>query len=125
MDETPARALPAAAVFAIDLVLVLVFLLIGRTTHGEPFFEGFLGSAWPFVVGLVIGWAVILLSRRPPAGLVAGVIAWFATLVIGMALRVAAGDTAAVPFIIVATITLAVFLIGWRLIAVLVRRRRR
>ncbi|WP_345750929.1 DUF3054 domain-containing protein [Microbacterium rhizophilus] len=119
------RSLHPAAVFAIDLVLVLVFLLIGRTTHGEPFLEGLVGSAWPFVVGLVVGWAVILLTRTPSTSVLAGGMAWFATLVIGMVLRVASGGTAAVPFIIVATITLAVFLIGWRLILLLVNRRRR
>ncbi|WP_309069471.1 DUF3054 domain-containing protein [Microbacterium sp.] len=114
---------PAVA-FAIDLVLVLVFLVIGRTAHGEPFFEGFAGSAWPFVAALVVGWVAILLTRTPSGGIAAGAIAWSATLLIGMVLRVVSGRTAAVPFLIVATITLAVLLIGWRLVLRPARRRR-
>ncbi|WP_203138113.1 DUF3054 domain-containing protein [Microbacterium sp. JZ31] len=123
MAVQPRTVHPAVA-FAIDVVLVLVFLVIGRSAHGEPFFEGFLGSAWPFLVALVVGWVAILLARTPAADVLAGVIAWIGTLVVGMVLRVVSGGTAAVPFLIVATITLAVLLIGWRLILRLVRRRR-
>jgi hypothetical protein len=126
VTSAPARAPHPALAFAIDLVLVLVFLAIGRATHAEPVFDpGSLVTAWPFAVGLLVGWAVILLTRTPATGILAGGMVWFATLVIGMVLRVAAGGTAAVAFIIVATITLALFLIGWRLIARLVRRVRR
>jgi hypothetical protein len=45
-----------------------------------------------------------------------------------MALRVLTGQGTAVPFIVVAAITLALFLIGWRAVAALVvvlRARRR
>lgn len=125
MNSSRVRAPHPAVAFAGDLVLVLVFLAIGRATHDEPVFDpGFFVTAWPFAVGLLVGWVVILLARTPPAGLPAGATAWLATLVIGMVLRVAAGGTAAVPFIIVATITLAVFLIGWRLILRATGRRR-
>ena len=40
-----------------------------------------------------------------------------------MALRVSAGDTAQPAFLVVAALTLALFLGGWRLIAWLLRRR--
>jgi len=46
------------------------------------------------------------------------------TVVGGMLLRIATGDTAETPFIIVASLVLALFLLGWRLITLLVRRYR-
>lgn len=56
-----------------------------------------------------------------------GVVVWVSTLVIGMILRVVSGQGIAVSFVIVAAIVLAVFLVGWRAVALLVttlRRRR-
>lgn len=105
------KFLPAAAV---DVILVLLFAIIGRRSHAEA--NDLLGvaqTAWPFLVACAVG---LLLSRRwrDPAGLPAGVVVWLSTVVLGLALRVLGGSTAQVPFIIVATITLGVFLVGWR-----------
>ncbi|MEJ1090675.1 DUF3054 domain-containing protein [Microbacterium istanbulense] len=117
------RFLPALIV---DAVLVLVFAVIGRASHDEnP--AGFLLTAWPFLVALVVGHLLAAgLARRPrrPWSLSWGAIVWIVTVAGGMLLRIATGDTAQLPFIIVATITLGVFLLGWRVIALLVRRRR-
>ncbi|WP_280524639.1 DUF3054 domain-containing protein [Microbacterium foliorum] len=41
----------------------------------------------------------------------------------GLLLRVVSGDTAQIAFIIVATLVLAVFLLGWRALAAFLRRR--
>jgi hypothetical protein len=117
------RYLPALLV---DAVLVLIFAVIGRASHGEDPI-GFLLTAWPFLVALIIGHALAaLVPMRPrrPWSLGWGVIAWVITVAGGMLLRIATGDTAETPFIIVASIVLAVFLLGWRLIALLVRRYR-
>ncbi len=117
------RFLPA---FIVDAVLVLVFAVIGRASHNEDPL-GFLITAWPFLVALIVGHLLAAgLTRRPsrPWSLTWGVIVWLVTVAGGMLLRVVTGDTAQVAFIIVATITLGVFLLGWRAIALLVRRRR-
>ncbi|SJN42196.1 PROBABLE CONSERVED TRANSMEMBRANE PROTEIN [Microbacterium esteraromaticum] len=117
------RYLPA---FVLDAILVLIFAAIGRASHDEnPL--GFLLTAWPFLVALVVGHVLAaLVPARPrrPWSLGWGVVVWVVTVAGGMLLRVASGDTAAVPFIIVATLTIGLFLIGWRLITMLVRRRR-
>ncbi|MBO0981803.1 DUF3054 domain-containing protein [Microbacterium sp. SD291] len=117
------RFLPALIV---DAVLVLVFAVIGRASHGEnP--AGFLLTAWPFLVALVVGHAIAALLRarpRQPWSVTWGVVVWVVTVAGGMLLRVVAGDTAQAPFIIVATIVLAAFLVGWRALAALLRRRR-
>ncbi len=117
------RYLPA---LILDAVLVLVFAVIGRASHGEDP-AGFLLTAWPFLVALVIGHAVAaLLRRRPrrPWSPTWGVVVWIVTVAGGLLLRVLSGDTAQPPFIIVATIVLGVFLLGWRALAGVLRRRR-
>ncbi|KJL29215.1 DUF3054 domain-containing protein [Microbacterium oxydans] len=117
------RYLPAVIV---DVVLVLVFSVIGRASHDEnP--AGFLLTAWPFLVALLIGHAIAaLLPGRPrrPWSVLWGVVVWVFTVIGGMLLRIASGDTAQVAFIIVATLTLGVFLVGWRSATALLRRRR-
>ncbi|MCK2035840.1 DUF3054 domain-containing protein [Microbacterium sp. SSW1-49] len=117
------RYLPAVIV---DALLVLVFAAIGRASHDESP-AGFLLTAWPFLVALLLGHLLAaLLPARPrrPWTLLWGAVVWGVTVVGGMLLRVLSGDTAQVPFIIVATLTLGVFLVGWRAIAAFVRRNR-
>ncbi|RIQ33637.1 DUF3054 domain-containing protein [Jiangella rhizosphaerae] len=114
------RAGPAAVV---DAVLVLAFVLIGRRTHDDPAsLAGIARTAWPFAAGLAVGWAVTLLRRRRPAALVTGVTVWVATVAVGMLLRAASGQGTAPSFVVVATVVLGVFLVGWRLLARLVVR---
>ncbi|MBT2474977.1 DUF3054 domain-containing protein [Microbacterium sp. ISL-103] len=109
----------------LDAVFVLVFAVIGRASHDEDA-GGFLLTAWPFIVALLVGHLVAaLLPGRPrrPWSLAWGAVVWVVTVVGGMLLRVASGDTAQLPFIIVATIVLGIFLVGWRAVAALLRRR--
>lgn len=118
------RYLPA---FVVDAVLVLIFAIIGRASHGEDPI-GFLATGWPFLVALVIGHLIasaVPIRPRRPWSLGWGAVAWIVTLGGGMLLRIMTGDTAETPFIIVASIALGVFLLGWRLVALLVRRYRR
>jgi hypothetical protein len=109
----------------VDIVLVVVFAALGRASHDSDIFGGLWLTAWPFLVGLGIGWLVTLAWRAPFAPLRTGVGVGAVTVVGGMLLRAASGQGTAPAFIIVATLTLLVLLVGWRLIAVLVARRRR
>ena len=111
--------------FAIDVVLVLVFVIVGRRSHGEAeTIGGILDTMWPFLIGLLLGWLVTLAWRKPFAILWPGIPIWLMTVAAGMLLRVAAGQGTAASFIVVATVVLGVFLIGWRLIALPLTRRR-
>ncbi len=101
-----------------DTALVLAFVIIGRASHHEPDgFAGLVSTAWPFLTGLAVGELAIRSWRQPAALAPTGVTVWLSTVVIGMALRVVAGQGTAVAFIAVALGFLGLFLLGWRLAA--------
>jgi hypothetical protein len=107
------RRIPALA-FAADVVAVVVFAAVGRMSHDRPDdLLGLLGTAAPFLVGLVVAW-VVPVVRAHPLGLRAGLVVWGATAVLGLALR--AGFTGQLPatFVVVTLIALGVLLLGWR-----------
>lgn len=117
------RAVAVAAV--LDAALVVVFAAIGRASHHEDVLSGLWITAWPFLAGLAIGWAVSLAWRAPLAPVRTGLPVWALTVTAGMVLRAVSGQGVQVAFVIVAAVVLAVFLVGWRGIARLVVRRRR
>jgi hypothetical protein len=124
--ERPRRT-PAgfAATVGIDLLAVIVFVLIGRASHGEGVL-GILVTLWPFAVGLLVGHvlALVLGQRETRAVRWAGVIVWVSTVVVGMVLRAVSGQGVQLSFVIVTVLVLAVLLLGWRLVAWLIARRR-
>ncbi|WP_157002354.1 DUF3054 domain-containing protein [Agromyces laixinhei] len=121
-----ARAGTIVTALLLDAVLVIVFVSIGRRTHAEGIdFAGIAGTTWPFLAALVSGWLVARAWRHPLAVWPTGVTVWAVTVLGGMLLRVVSGQGTQFAFIIVATLTLAAFLLGWRLIALLVTRRSR
>ena len=111
--------------FVVDALFVLVFVLIGRASHDENPVLGALVTYWPFLVALVIGWVVARAWKAPLAVLRSGVIIWIATVVIGMVLRALSDQGVQVSFVIVTSIVLGIFLLGWRGIVALVAARRR
>jgi Protein of unknown function (DUF3054) len=109
-----------------DCCCVLAFVIIGRASHakGESL-AGIASTAWPFLAGLACGWLAARGWRRPAALAPAGVGAWLGTVAVGMVLRVVSGQGTAVAFVLVALAFLGLFLLGWRLVAGLVRPRLR
>ncbi|KHK98916.1 membrane protein [Microbacterium mangrovi] len=108
----------------LDIVLILLFALIGRASHGENAIAGLWITAWPFLAGALVGWLAGRVWRRPFAPWRSGLWVWVGALVVGMILRAVSGQGVAVSFVIVAGIVLFLFLVGWRLIASVVRRGR-
>jgi hypothetical protein len=103
---------------ALDLIFVVVFATIGRASHNESLsVAGIVETAWPFVVGLLVGWLMTRAWRAPARIFPIGVVVWGCTVVIGLALRVASGQGVQLAFVIVATLALALVLLGWRLVA--------
>ncbi len=112
--------------FVLDAAFVLLFVLIGRSSHGESAgFSGLLTTLWPFLVGLVVGWLVTWAWTRPLAIVWPGIPIWLMTVALGMLIRTACGQGVQPSFIAVAAVVLGVFLVGWRLIALPFARRRR
>ncbi len=110
----------------LDVVLVIAFALTGRSSHAEALdLVGLWGTAWPFLAGAALGWVAIRAWRAPFAVWPTGVVVWAASVVFGMILRALTGQGTAFAFIVVATLTLALLLIGWRAIARLALRLRR
>lgn len=111
------------AYLATDLVLVVVFAGIGRSSHGESL-SGIFVTAWPFLVGALLGWLACRGTRHPAAVIPTGLSVWLCAEVGGMVLRTLTGQGTALPFVVVSAVTLAVFLIGYRLVLTLVRHLR-
>jgi hypothetical protein len=108
-----------------DAVAVLVFAAVGRLSHAESDdFVGLLATAAPFLVGVAAGWALPPV-RRAPATLQAGVAVWLGALLLGLLIRTLFTRSLPLTFVLVAAVTLAALLIGWRALALLVARRAR
>jgi hypothetical protein len=114
----------AAGSLVLDVCGVLAFVAIGRHTHhnGDSV-AGVWHTAWPFLTGLAVGLLASRAWRRPLAIVPSGLGAWLGTAVVGMLVRVLAGQGTAAAFIVVALAFLAIFLLGWRVAARIVTLR--
>ncbi|PVY29440.1 DUF3054 domain-containing protein [Williamsia muralis] len=120
-----------------DFFAVLVFAFIGRMNHAEGLsLHGLFSTTWPFALGAAIGWSLAYLYAHmradhgfdypfhPERVFPDGVLVWVGAVVIGMILRQQFHQGVALSFIIVATIVLGVFLLGWRAARMVLSRRR-
>ena len=109
-----------------DVAGVVVFVAIGRNNHDEgTALSGVLKVAAPFLIALAVGWLVASRVDRRPSSVRFGVVVWAVTLVLGMVLRRTLFDKGtAVAFVIVATLFLALVLLGWRAVEQVRERRR-
>jgi hypothetical protein len=107
----------------LDLLIVLVFVGIGRSVHDHGVnLVGMLSTAWPFVVGLTCGWLVVAKQHHSGARLSDGVTVCLVTVTVGMILRVISGQGTALAFILVALGFLGALMLVWRLAVVNLRR---
>jgi hypothetical protein len=120
-----------------DFFAVLVFAFIGRMNHAEGLsLHGLFSTTWPFALGAAIGWSLAYLYAHmradhgfdypfhPERVFPDGVLVWVGAVAIGMILRQQFHQGVALSFIIVATIVLGVFLLGWRAARMMLSRRR-
>lgn len=128
-----------AYVLLTDLVLVLLFAGIGRQSHDHGISPlGILQTAAPFLAAVLVGWAFAYLISavrthqpdgrhvfNPLTPFPNGTLIWVITVGVGMTARgMLTTDRVTVSFVVVATIFLGLFLVGWRTIAALLARRR-
>ncbi len=103
---------------------VLAFVVIGRSSHTEGLrLAGVARTAWPFLVGLAVGWAVARAWRSPAALVPTGVTVWPVCVAVGMVLRVASGQGVVPAFVGVALAFVGLGLLGWRALAQLLAAR--
>ena len=101
--------------FAADLLVLIVFVLVGRRSHDEGNgLEGFLRVWWPFAVGLMVA-TVLSGTWRAPLEWRRAIAAWLVTVALGMTLRVAVQGREFEPtFVIVTTVFVGAGMLGWR-----------
>ena len=119
-------AQPRAVAIALlaDAVCVLVFCAIGRRSHAEGItVAGVAETAWPFLSGTAVGWLAARAWRRPTSLAPTGVVIWLSTVILGMLLRKATSAGTALSFVVVASLSTAILLLGWRLGARVLARR--
>jgi hypothetical protein len=98
----------------VDALAILVFAAIGTRSHEEDLaVVGVLEVAAPFLVGGLVG-ALVARTWQDPLSPRRGVAVWVGAVVVGMLLRWAFVDRPPLSFIVVATISLAVLVLGWR-----------
>ena len=128
-DLTITRTFDAAQV---DALAVIVFAAIGRQSHDGDANDvasalgQVLGIATPFLAGALVAALAVRSWRDPPAWR-SGIAVWIGAVVVGMLLRWAFVDRPPLSFIVVATVSLAVLVLGWRGVVrgiMAVRRRR-
>jgi peptidoglycan/LPS O-acetylase OafA/YrhL len=102
-----------------DLTAVVLFVVLGRTSHDEgTWLGGVAATAAPFLVGTVVGWLVVLARRRSPQAVRSGLMVLGSTVVVGMVVRhLATGRAIPASFVVVATLVLALLMLGWRAVS--------
>lgn len=102
----------------LDVLAVVVFALVGRRSHAHGItFSGVLETAAPFLCGTAAGYLVASITLdASPRSWQFGAIVVAATVVVGMLLRRLTETGTAPSFIVVATIFLAVTMLGWRVL---------
>ena len=122
VDRAPTATVGKA--LAADVACVLVFCAIGRRSHAEGLtVTGIAETAWPFLTGTAAGWLLSRGWRRPVSVAPTGLTVWVCTVAVAMLLRKLTSQGTATSFIIVASLTTAVSLLGWRAATQLATRR--
>lgn len=112
--------------FAADAALVVLFAVLGNISHESGLSPADVWStAWPFLLGLALGWWITYSWRFPSNIWPIGVFLVIFTVVWAMMMRHFVTDGGVqLSFVVVATLTLAVFMLGRRLVTKLLLRRR-
>jgi hypothetical protein len=111
--------------FGFDAMAVIVFVIIGRSSHdGQSTIAGVASAAAPFLIALVAAWLIVRAWESPPSW-PAGIGVWVITTTGGMLLRrFVFDDGTTAGFIVVGSVLLGVFLLGWRALTLWIRSGR-
>lgn len=124
MSTQTARRTTAALAAGADLLAVLVFAAVGRSSHAEMVNAyGVLATAAPFLLGLLLGWLVVR-AWHAPLRLPVGVAVWAGVVTAGLGVRAVFTHRLPLTFVLITVAVLALLLLGWRAVAHLVTRSR-
>ena len=118
-------SIPRSVLIVTDLVVVILFVAIGRSNHHhglQP--RGMISTLWPFVLGLAVGWMQVIRRRHNGATLRSGLEIGLVTVIVGMIARVVTGQGTAIAFIVVAFVFLVGLMLVWRYLIKKSRRSR-
>ena len=109
----------------LDAFTVVLFVAIGRRNHDESdAVVALIETAAPFLIGLATAWVAVRAWRRPTR-VATGLAIWPVTVLVGMVVRnLVFDDGTAASFVVVTTVFLGACLVGWRLAAAAIERRR-
>ena len=115
-----------ARLFVLDLLVVVLFVLIGRRNHDEDgTVDGFFRVAAPFLLALAGAWVWGRKRWSSASHWRYGVVIWVFTVAMGLLLRrVVFHNGTAIAFVIVATLFLGLGLVGWRVVATMISDKR-
>ncbi|MEJ4098758.1 DUF3054 domain-containing protein [Corynebacterium mastitidis] len=115
--------------FAYDAAAIALFALLARVAHRSEDMPltvgGWLGTLWPFLLGVALAWGGLALGRR--SSLWGSMLAaWPCAVVVGLAIwGLRHGAVPHWSFIIVATVSSGVLMAAWRAVAGRAARRAR
>jgi len=112
MERRHPRATAVVLYLLLDVGCVLLFTLSNRETNDDPM--GPLHSAWPFLAALLAGWAIARAWRRPRRIRYTAIVVWLITAVIGLTLRALTVGLLESTYVLLSTVALGVFILGWR-----------
>jgi hypothetical protein len=102
---------------ALDVCVVLIFVVIGLHAHGHRETLGNLVSvSAPFLLGVVLAWALQYRRQKGRSLLRNGVEVWLITVVVGQVVRLIDGQGSALGFVLVTVGFLGACMLGWRLV---------
>ncbi len=124
MTTQTGRATTVTIAAGADVLAVLVFAALGRSSHAEGVDAfGVLITAMPFLLGLLVGWLAVR-AWRAPLRLPVGVAVWAGVVVVGLGVRLAFTHRLPLTFVLIAAASLALLVLGWRAVARLIARPR-
>ena len=111
--------------FGFDAMAVIVFVIIGRSSHEEQStITEVASTAAPFLIALAAAWLIVR-AWESPLSWPAGIGVWAITAAGGMLLRrFVFDDGTAAGFIVVGCVFLGVSLLGWRALTLWIRSGR-
>ncbi|HIX79835.1 MAG TPA: DUF3054 domain-containing protein [Candidatus Corynebacterium faecipullorum] len=108
----------------IDVLALALFAILARLAHGGLSFSSWVDAFWPWTVGALVGWVIIMATKLSDLWK-EGAVVWLSAVIGGMALwMLVNGRLPHWSFLIVATVMSALFFFGWRAIAAFASRSR-